>query len=75
MMVVNLWDVTDKDIDTFSLSVMERWGLVGNEASAQNICQAVTQSRQRCTLKYLNGCAPVVYGLPLNLRPHSSEIH
>lgn len=75
MMVVNLWDVTDKDIDSFSLSVMERWGLVGNETSAQNICRAVTQSRERCTLKYLNGCAPVVYGLPLNLRPHQSEIY
>ena len=70
MVVVNLWDVTDKDIDMFSLSVFERWGLLENVESSYNvnICQAVGDSRQRCTLKYLNGSAPIVYGLPMSLK-------
>ena len=70
MVVVNLWDVTDKDIDMFSLSVFERWGLLENVESSNNvnICQAVGDSRQQCTLKYLNGSAPVVYGLPMLLK-------
>lgn len=69
MVVVNLWDVTDKDIDMFSLSVFEKWGLLGNTSSnSVNICKAVGDSRERCTLKYLNGSAPIVYGLPMILK-------
>lgn len=69
MVVVNLWDVTDKDIDMFSLSVFEKWGLLGTTSSdSVNICKAVGDSRERCTLKYLNGSAPIVYGLPMILK-------
>lgn len=66
MVMVNLWDVTDKDIDIFSNSVVEKWGLF-NKLKQVNICEAVCSSRDLCTLKYLNGAAPVVYGLPLHI--------
>lgn len=68
MVVANLWDVTDKDIDLFSLSLLQKWGLLpGCERGPLNVSQAVAKSRGECTLKYLNGSAPIVYGLPLRL--------
>ena len=109
--VGTLWDVTDKDIDRFSLKVLERWGLVeeeGGKAKRMNVeespvkvgrsemgspvkrgrrakgkaavkeevaeCrskvgldQAVGEAREACIMKYLNGAAPVVYGVPVFL--------
>lgn len=67
MVVGNLWDVTDKDIDKFTLAMFEGWGLTGGKAPG-TICDAVRVSRDECKLKYLNGAAPVVYGLPLTLQ-------
>jgi hypothetical protein len=71
MIVGNLWDVTDKDIDKFSLSLFEKWGLSNEDENYRhkttNICDAVRESRDSCNLRYLNGAAPVVYGLPLSL--------
>lgn len=91
MVLANLWDVTDKDIDRFSIAVFEKWGLFENESDKENqkfcgineqnvtgrvakriissgegmnICEAVASSREVCLLRYLNGAAPVVYGLP-----------
>ncbi|KAK6457517.1 separin protein [Scheffersomyces xylosifermentans] len=63
--LVNLWDVTDKDIDLFSMSVFEKWGMLNTSDSTMSICEAVGMSRETCTLNYLNGSAPIVYGLPL----------
>lgn len=68
MVVTNLWDITDKDIDTFSLSVFDKWGIWPERQNGQNISQAVSSSRDTCTLKYLNGAAPILHGLPLHLR-------
>ena len=103
--LATLWDVTDKDIDRFSQSVLEKWGLfetpqpvedVGrgaspvkkNRGSPVKRCakrgngkevverrerekigldQAVAQSRDECIMKYLNGAAPVIYGIPVFL--------
>lgn len=62
--VANLWDVTDKDIDSFTMELLQSWGLLHNEES-MNLSDAVKESRNVCVLKYLNGAAPVVYGLPL----------
>ncbi|SMN17975.1 similar to Saccharomyces cerevisiae YGR098C ESP1 Separase [Maudiozyma saulgeensis] len=68
LVVGNLWDVTDKDIDKFTMSVFEKIGLIKNVAnsleSGASINDAVEESRDICNLKYLNGIAPVVYGLP-----------
>jgi separase len=124
--VATLWDVTDKDIDCFSLTVGEEWGLWspaaepaklpsktpkkrdrlvvapttpqkapktpgktpkvlktpgGAKTPARNrsrsavrdrsvklsLAGAVARSRDACYLRYLNGAAPVVYGVPVYL--------
>ncbi|KAK5123288.1 hypothetical protein LTR85_002718 [Meristemomyces frigidus] len=115
--VATLWDVTDKDIDRFSLAVGEEWALwPASEASKlptktpkkrdllaapstpqqvpktpkarktpapaktparsrsrprqeavrkKSLVEAVARSRDACYLRYLNGAAPVVYGVPV----------
>ena len=95
-----LWDVTDKDIDRFSMDVLEKWGLIGEnggsgkentspverkakgKASAKSklrqqspetrqkssLDRAVADSRDSCIFRYLNGAAPVIYGVPVFLR-------
>ena len=97
-MLATLWDVTDKDIDRFSHTVLEKWGLFEgrqlcassspmkkgakqrgkgrakdaekverDERKSISLDQAVAQSRDSCILRYLNGAAPVVYGVPVYL--------
>ncbi|KAL4883011.1 Separin [Aspergillus karnatakaensis] len=68
-LVATLWDVTDKDIDRFAKSTFEHWGLIREECGEIGddrvaLDAAVSQSRGACVLKYLNGAAPVVYGVP-----------
>ncbi|KAL6239469.1 Separin [Aspergillus navahoensis] len=71
-LVATLWDVTDKDIDRFAKATFEHWGLLGNRQCGEEkvgeagvaLEAAVSQSRGACVLKYLNGAAPVVYGVP-----------
>lgn len=70
LVVANLWDVTDKDIDNFSMGVFSESGIFGG---SRDICEAVATSRDRCVLKYLNGGAPVVYGLPLYMDTDSKS--
>lgn len=70
MLVANMWDVTDKDIDKFSASMLERWGAFPPSnpgMKVMGIARAVRESRDECNLRFLNGAAPVVYGLPLSL--------
>ena len=64
--VGNLWDVTDRDIDRFSKSVLEKWMANGGEGRGEAVCMAaaVAGSRQVCRLPHLIGAAPVCYGLP-----------
>lgn len=74
MLMANMWDVTDKDIDIFSTSMLERWGVLPPRNPGMKelaVGEAMTKSRDDCNLKYLNGAAPVVYGIPLIL--HKSE--
>jgi separase len=121
--VAMLWDVTDKDIDRFSLAVGEEWGLwdaapettvlpaktpkkretvavystplrqpktpktpkvrpmpaesrtparsrsrARDRVKGQHsLVDAVARNRDACYLRYLNGAAPVVYGVPVYL--------
>ncbi|QPG75911.1 hypothetical protein FOA43_003297 [Brettanomyces nanus] len=83
MILANLWDVTDKDLDKFTLNVLEKWGLLvdydsfasmDEDPEVLTICRCVADSRDVCKLKYLNGAAPVVYGLPLKLKPNDTDI-
>lgn len=68
MVLGNLWDVTDKDIDKFTLCLLENIGLVTDITTEQRenegMCEAIITAREVCNLKYLNGAAPVIYGLP-----------
>ena len=66
--VGNLWDVTDRDIDKFSISFLEKM-YDGND----DIPACVAKSRHVCKMKNLVGCAPVVYGIPVVIgkRPQS----
>jgi len=75
-LVANLWDVTDKDIDKLSQSVLDKLHLTAteiNELSEKcsrdpvSLVAAVAQSRNSCKLKYLTGAAPIVYGIPFYL--------
>ncbi|EPY49886.1 separase/separin [Schizosaccharomyces cryophilus OY26] len=65
-LVANLWDVTDKDIDRFSDAMLSYWGVFSSRENTErlNICEAVSKSRKHCHLQFLNGAAPVVYGIP-----------
>nr|XP_033793934.1 separin [Geotrypetes seraphini]XP_033793935.1 separin [Geotrypetes seraphini]XP_033793936.1 separin [Geotrypetes seraphini] len=60
----NLWDVTDRDIDRYTVALLQSWIKAGSGAP---ILKYVAQSRQATKLKHLIGAAPVVYGLPVSL--------
>ncbi|GAA6018536.1 hypothetical protein JCM11491_006438 [Sporobolomyces phaffii] len=69
-LVANLWDVTDKDIDKFAQSVFDKTGIASSSSASKDtalvsLTSAVAQSRSVCNLRYLNGAAPVVYGIPV----------
>ncbi|CEJ62125.1 hypothetical protein PMG11_10635 [Penicillium brasilianum] len=71
-LVATLWDVTDKDIDRFATSTFDTWGLVEKKENTPRsgdggLDTAVAGARASCVLKYLNGAAPVVYGVPVFL--------
>lgn len=85
-LVATLWDVTDKDIDRFSTSTFESWGLLdrkgkekqkssiagagagsGSDTGSIGLDTAIAGARKSCVLKYLNGAAPVIYGVPVFL--------
>ncbi|GME67231.1 unnamed protein product [[Candida] boidinii] len=87
MVLVNLWDVTDKDIDKFTISMLQKWELFVDYDSLKsfslntcnddstddnefpsNLSEAIRDSRDTCTLKYLNGAAPILYGIPMTLK-------
>jgi separase len=73
--VANLWDVTDRDIDRFSRSLLNRFlgggggegGAVpghGGDEGAVDTSAAVATCRSSCRLRHLIGAAPVCYGIP-----------
>ncbi|KAH9812227.1 peptidase family C50-domain-containing protein [Melampsora americana] len=67
-LVANLWDVTDKDIDRLAMDLFKKTGLHPSDDPNRepvNISQALAESRSVCQLRYLNGAAPVVYGMPV----------
>ena len=68
-LVANLWDVTDKDIDKFSTTLLESWvdgkgAKDDGEIVARSLPEELPEARQACKFLYLNGAAPVCYGVP-----------
>ena len=61
--VSNLWDVTDVDIDSVTAALLEVWHGAPGEKGGLGLLEAVSIARTRCRMKYLNGAAPIVYGL------------
>jgi separase len=60
--VGNLWDVTDRDIDTFAMKMLERFTA---DDTCTSIAECVAHSRMACKLRYATGGAPVCYGIPV----------
>jgi hypothetical protein len=63
--VGNLWDVTDRDIDRFAESLLESFF---ESEGNRSIAQCLAEARSSCKLRYIVGCAPVCYGIPVFLR-------
>ena len=63
--VANLWPVTDRDIDLFLEKLLQIWM---TDSQGENLAHCVSKAREVCKLEYMNGAAPVVYGLPLFVR-------
>ncbi|CAH8871107.1 unnamed protein product [Trichobilharzia szidati] len=65
-----LWDVTDRDVDRFTLQFLMNW--LGNKDSQNNdkeLCDTLGSSIFRaisaCKLKHLVGKSVIVYGIPV----------
>ncbi|PLW08516.1 hypothetical protein PCANC_18311 [Puccinia coronata f. sp. avenae] len=77
-LLANLWDVTDKDIDKLALDLFTRVGIQSTlddhltedaaSSSSSTLTGALALARSACQLKYLNGAAPVVYGIPVTFQ-------
>lgn len=79
--MANLWDVTDADIDRFSRATLQKWlqsrGSTSRTVHLQSsatecISRTVSNSRVACRLPFLNGAAPVCYGIPTAVELRSS---
>lgn len=64
--LANLWDVTDKDIDRFSVSLLESW-MKDCAKQAHRFVTSAFDARNSCRLRWLTGSAPVFYGTPIIL--------
>lgn len=65
--VGTLWDVSDGEIDRFTLSLLALWtgaGSPGYDAEMVSLAEAVARSRATCRTPYLVGSACVVLGAP-----------
>lgn len=70
----NLWDVTDRDIDRFTQSVLDEWTNSQNKSVTVLMADAIHNGRSKCRLMHLIGAAPVCYGLPTLIKPGSSSL-
>jgi len=62
--VGNLWDVTDRDIDKYCITLLESF-LSGH--GERSMAKCVADARSACKMKHLVGLAPVCYGIPVHL--------
>ncbi len=54
-----LWEVTDRDIDKLTESM-----LTMPRERTQNVFSRLKESKKKCRMKYLNGSAVAIYGIP-----------
>ena len=67
-MLATLWDVTDRDIDNFSLRILDAWQFTTQKpgkitGKSSTLAESVVDARRNCTLPYLTGSAVVLYGM------------
>lgn len=69
--VANLWDVTDRDIDRFSVALLdsfvganEKTGIDAGRQAA-TLAHSVAKARLECKMAFIIGHAPVCYGIPV----------
>jgi len=62
--VGNLWDVTDRDIDRYCITLLNKF-LGSNEG--QSLAKCVAEARSSCKMRHIVGLAPVCYGVPVHL--------
>ena len=62
-----LWDVTDKDIDRFTKTLLKTW-LIEEKSDKKWLLDEIPAARRACKLKYLVGAASVLYGLPIYVK-------
>ncbi|XP_018411707.1 PREDICTED: separin [Nanorana parkeri] len=65
MVVGNLWDVTDREIDRYTVAFLQGWLKAGPGAT---LLKYLSESRQAPKLKHIIGAAPVAYGIPVALQ-------
>ena len=75
--MATIWDVTDRDNDTFAQSTFDELRLNFDNVKSQkarisnrtpvSVVAGVATSREVCKLKYMNGAAPVAYKIPFYL--------
>jgi hypothetical protein len=63
--VGNLWDVTDRDIDRYSMHLLRSIYDNSSGTGKRSIAHCVADARQACKMRYIVGCAPVCYGFPI----------
>ena len=67
--VGNLWDVTDRDIDRYCLTLVEDFLLPSQNGSdtvpSHSLAKCVAKARRACKLRYIVGSSPVCYGVPI----------
>jgi len=67
--VGNLWDVTDRDIDRYCLTLMEDFVQSQEDNIPPNsplsLAKCVGNARRACKLRFIVGSAPVCYGVPV----------
>jgi Peptidase family C50 len=68
--VGNLWDVTDRDIDRYSMALVES---IFEAPGEKSVAKCVAESRAACKMRYIVGCAPVCYGVPVFTRKQKSR--
>lgn len=66
--VGNLWDVTDRDIDRYSMHLLKSIYDTPIDDGTKSMAHCVADARQVCKMRYIVGCAPVCYGFPIFAR-------
>jgi len=68
--------VSSKDIDEYTKELFQKWNLRPDvveddtEKIDKNVSlvKAASIAREKCEMKFLNGAAPVIYGIPCYLK-------